>query len=152
MFASGILKCLENVYILLKGVLALSLDVWIATSISLVADKYKACVWHYLLFYVEHMPRSESVYFPRHILSLVNIIKLLISGMVTSQWGLIWQYGKWAWHLWKWRKSQHYDEINTDHFLMIHITISEVVTNSGLLISWWKNQKISISNHTRLQL
>lgn len=39
MFAHGVLKCLENVHILLKGVLALSLDVWIATSISFIADK-----------------------------------------------------------------------------------------------------------------
>lgn len=39
MFASVVLKCLENVYILLKGVLALSLDTWIATSISFITDK-----------------------------------------------------------------------------------------------------------------
>lgn len=39
MFARGVLKCLENVYVLLKGFLALSLDIWITTSISFITDK-----------------------------------------------------------------------------------------------------------------
>lgn len=39
MFASVDLKCLEDVYVLLKGVLALLLNTWIATSTSFIIDK-----------------------------------------------------------------------------------------------------------------